>query len=82
MNQRLKKLTRNDIEKTAKGLQPDHIGWSVEAAGKCFPVKQLVREAANQLPSGAPQISTSDSGFTTDTAVKILRDNGFSPVNH
>ena len=80
MNQRLKKLTHNDIEKTAKGLKPEHIGWAVEAAGKCFPVKQLVRAAANQLTSGEPQITTADS-FDTTAAVRILRDNGFNPVN-
>ena len=82
MNPRLKKLTRADIKKTAKGLQPDAVRkWSVKVAGKCFPVKQLVREAANQLPMpGVPLITTADTDFITSDAVKNLRDNRFNPV--
>ena len=41
--------TRGDIEKTARALQPDTVKvWCVEVAGRVFPVKQLVREAADQ----------------------------------
>ena len=81
MNQRLKNLTRVDIERTAQSLQPDRIGWAVEVVGTRFPVKQLVREAANQLSSGEPQIATSESSFDTSKALNILRKHGFNPIH-
>ena len=81
MNQRLNRLTRVDIESTAKSLQPDRIGWVVDVAGERFPVKQLVREAANQLSSREPQIAKSDSSFNTSKALDILQKHGFKPIH-
>ena len=79
MNQRLKRLTRIDIEKTAKDLQPGTVKlWSVEVAGKCFPVKQLVREAANRLTM--PDEPPVAGDLITSGAVKKLQDERFNPV--
>ena len=50
------------------------------------PVKQLVREAANQLPSGEPKITKSHSGFIPvrgaaqlPKAIALVRRDGRSP---
>ena len=47
---RLEALTHDAIVRAAKNLAPGDIRkWSVVVDGREFPVKQLVREAANQL---------------------------------
>ena len=82
MKQRLNRLTRVDIERTAKDLQPDTVKiWWVEVAGKRFPVKQLVREAANRLRMPGAPLVPRNTKFTTDVARKVLEDNGFRPVD-
>ena len=75
--QRLNALTRSDIEKAAKNLQPAPVRtWAVQVDGKFFPLKQLVREAANRFPMPtAPPVTPAD--FISHPAVKLLRDNGF-----
>ena len=81
MKQRLNRLTRVDIERTAKDLQPDTVKiWWVEVAGKRFPVKQLVREAANRLRMPGAPLVPRNTKFNTDVARKVLEDNGLNPV--
>ena len=79
-NPRLKAVTRKDILETARGLAPGTIQkWSVvvpvSGKGKRFPVKQLVREAANRIPARriageAPRATPAD--FIAHEAVRIL----------
>ena len=52
---RLEALTHDAIVRAAKHLAPGDIRkWSVVVDGREFPVKQLVREAANQLQAAIP----------------------------
>ena len=55
-----------------------------KAAGKCFPCEATGSRGCESVAVWGTQdnkITKSHSGFITETAVKILRDNGFSPVN-
>ena len=75
-NPRLKALTQEAIKKAGKKLDPGGIQkWGVVVDGVEFPVKQIVREAANMLGIDAPQVTPVD--FTAHDAVRILRRLGF-----
>ena len=75
-NPRLDSLDKETIMKAAKKLRPGTIQkWSVVVDDKEFPVKQLVREAANSLPMKAPMVTPAD--FIAHDAVRILKRLGF-----
>ena len=77
-NRRLTTLTRTDVEEAATALQPNPArAWVVEAAGKRFPVRQLVQEAANRLRMPAVPLITPLDNCTSHQAVKLLRSMGF-----
>jgi hypothetical protein len=59
----------------AKDLKPGDIRkWSVVVDGREFPVKQLVREAANQLPTKDSPVTPAD--LTAHDAVRYLKRHG------
>jgi len=75
-NQRLNALTPEAVKKTAKRLKPEPIRkWGLAIDGGEFPVKQIVREAANSLEMTAPDVTPAD--FIAHDAVRILRRLGF-----
>ena len=47
----------------------------MELEGQEFPVKQIIREAANSLEMNAPEVTPAD--FIAHDAVRILRRLGF-----
>jgi hypothetical protein len=74
---RLEALTREAILGAAKNLAPGDIRkWSVVVDDQEFPVKQLVREAANQLPSSDRAVTPAD--LTAHDAVRYLKRHGFA----
>lgn len=74
---RLESLTRAAIVRAAKDLAPGDIRkWSVVIGAREFPVKQLVREAANRLHSSDPIVTPAD--LTAHDAVRYLRRHGFA----
>lgn len=76
-NPRLNCLTPEAIKRAAKRLRPETIRkWSVVIGGVEFPIKQIVREAANLMEvANAPQVTPAD--FIAHDAVRILRRLGF-----
>src|SRR5437870_6486208 len=75
-NPRLNALTSEAVRKAAKIGKPEPIGkWGLELEGQEFPVKQIVREAANSLETNAPEVTPAD--FIAHDAVRILRRLGF-----
>jgi hypothetical protein len=74
---RLEALTHEAIVRAAKHLAPSDIRkWSVVVDGKEFPVKQLVREAANQLQTKDSPVTPAD--LTAHDAVRYLKRHGFA----
>ena len=74
---RLEALTHDAIVRAAKTLAPGDIRkWSVVVDGREFPVKQLVREAANQLQSSDSTVTPAD--LTAHDAVRYLKRHGFA----
>jgi hypothetical protein len=74
---RLEALTHDAILRAAEGLSPGDIRkWSVVVEGTEFPVKQLVREAANRLTSDHPTVTPAD--LTAHDAVRFLKRHGFA----
>ena len=74
---RLEALTRDAIIRAAKDLTPGDIRkWSVVVDGREFPVKQLVREAANRLPGKDSSVTPAD--LTAHDAVRYLKRHGFA----
>ena len=74
---RLEALTHDAIVRAAKNLAPGDIRkWSVVVDGREFPVKQLVREAANQLPGSHSTVTPAD--LTAHDAVRYLKRHGFA----
>lgn len=74
---RLEALTHDAIVRAAKHLAPGAIRkWSVAVDGREFPVKQLVREAANQLQSKESPVTPAD--LTAHDAVRYLKRHGFA----
>lgn len=74
---RLEALTHDAIIRAAKHLAPGDIRkWSVVVDGREFPVKQLVREAANQLHSKDSPVTPAD--LTAHDAVRYLKRHGFA----
>lgn len=74
---RLEALTRDAIIRAAKNLAPGDIRkWSVVVGGREFPVKQLVREAANQLHGKDSLVTPAD--LTAHDAVRYLKRHGFA----
>jgi hypothetical protein len=70
-------LTHDAIVRAAKNLAPGDIRkWSVVVEGREFPVKQLVREAANQLSGSDSPVTPAD--LTAHDAVRYLKRHGFS----
>jgi len=75
-NPRLNALTPEAVRKVAKKLRSEPIRkWSLMLEGQEFPVKQIVREAANLLDMNAPEVTPAD--FIAHDAVRILRRLGF-----
>ena len=75
-NPRLNALTPKAVRKVAKKLKPEPIRkWGLALDGDEFPVKQIVREAANSLGMNAPDVTPAD--FIANDAVRILRRLGF-----
>jgi hypothetical protein len=73
---RLNALTPDAVKKVAKKLKPEPIRkWGLVIDGEEFPVKQIVREAANSLDMSAPGVTPAD--FIAHDAVRILRRLGF-----
>jgi hypothetical protein len=73
----LEALTRDAIIGAAKNLAPGDIRkWSVVVNGREFPVKQLVREAANQLHGTSSPVTPAD--LTAHDAVRYLKRHGFA----
>ena len=73
---RLNALTAEAVRKAAKKLRPEEIRkWGVVVDGEEFPVKQIVRQAANLLDMNAPPVTPVD--FIAHDAVRILRRLGF-----
>jgi hypothetical protein len=69
---RLEKVTREDVLRAGRYLTPKRIQkWSVIVGKKEFPVKQILMEAANNLPSPAPRVTPAD--FIAHYAVSRLR---------
>lgn len=74
---RLEALTRDAIIRAARDLVPGDIRkWSVIVEGREFPVKQLVREAANQLQNTNSSVTPAD--LTAHDAVRYLKRHGFA----
>jgi hypothetical protein len=74
---RLEALTREAIIGAAKNLVPGDIRkWSVVVDGREFPVKQLVREAANRLQGNNSSVTPAD--LTAHDAVRYLKRHGFA----
>ena len=74
---RLEALTHDAIIRAAKNLAPGDIRkWSVVVGGREFPVKQLVREAANQLHGKDSPVTPAD--LTAHDAVRYLKRHGFA----
>ena len=74
---RLEALTRDAIISAAKHLAPGDIRkWSVVVDGREFPVKQLVREAANQIQTQDSPVTPAD--LTAHDAVRYLKRHGFA----
>jgi hypothetical protein len=74
---RLEALTHDAITRAAKHLAPGDIRkWSVVVDGREFPVKQLVREAANQLQTKDSPVTPAD--LTAHDAVRYLKRHGFA----
>lgn len=74
---RLEALTREAILRASKKLAPAGIRkWSVVVDAREFPVKQLVREAANQIHSKDPLVTPAD--LTAHDAVRYLKRHGFA----
>jgi hypothetical protein len=74
---RLEALTRAAIIDAARNLAPGDIRkWSVVVDGREFPVKQLVREAANQIQSSDSTVTPAD--LTAHDAVRYLKRHGFA----
>ena len=74
---RLEALTHDLIVRAAKHLKPGDIRkWSVVVDGREFPVKQLVREAANQIQSSDSTVTPAD--LTAHDAVRYLKRHGFA----
>jgi hypothetical protein len=70
-------LTHDAIVRAAKNLVPADVRkWSVVVGGREFPVKQLVREAANQLQSKESLVTPAD--LTAHDAVRYLKRHGFA----
>lgn len=75
-NPRLNALTPEAVKKAAKRLKPERIRkWGLVIEGEEFPVKQIVRKAANSLEMSAPDVTPAD--FIAHDAVRILRRLGF-----
>jgi hypothetical protein len=75
-NPRLDALSEEAVRSTARRLSSGPIRkWSVVLSGREFPVKQIVREAANSLPMKSPRVTPAD--FIAHDAVRILRRLGF-----
>ena len=73
---RLKAQNRDAIIRAAKNFAPGDIRkWSVVIDGREFSVKQLVREAANQLHSKDSPVTPAD--LTAHDAVRYLKRHGF-----
>ena len=76
-NTRLKAVTKEDIVRVSKRLEPKTIQkWSVVVGHKEFPIKQILMEAANSINSTAPRVTPAD--FITHSAVSQLKALGFS----
>jgi hypothetical protein len=74
---RLEALTHDAIVRAATNLSPGEIRkWSVVVEGREFPVKQLIREAANRLQGSDPQVTPAD--LTAHDAVRYLKRHGFA----
>ena len=74
---RLEALTHDSIVRAAKELKPGGIRkWSVVIDGREFPVKQLVREAANQIQTKDSPVTPAD--LTAHDAVRYLMRHGFA----
>lgn len=74
-NSRLKAVTREDVIRVSKRLEPKTIQkWSVVIGSKEFPVKQILMEAANSISSPAPRVTPAD--FIAHYAVSRLRKLG------
>lgn len=74
---RLEALTHDAIVHAAKSLKPGDVRkWSVVVDGREFPVKQLVREAANQLAAVDSPVTPAD--LTAHDAVRYLKRHGFA----
>ncbi|MDZ4340437.1 MAG: hypothetical protein U1B94_09530 [candidate division NC10 bacterium] len=75
-NPRLDTLTRQAVNAAGKRVSPGTIRkWSVVVGGREFPVKQIVREAANLLVIKSPRVTPAD--FIAHDAVRILKRLGF-----
>lgn len=75
-NPRLNALTAESVRKVARKLRPEPIRkWGLALETDEFPVKQIVREAANSLDMNAPDVTPAD--FIAHDAVRILRRLGF-----
>jgi hypothetical protein len=73
---RLNGLTKEAITKAAKQGSPGTIRkWSVVIEGREFPVKQIIMEAANILPTKSPRVTPAD--FIAHDAVRMLKRLGF-----
>lgn len=79
-NPRFEALTKDDVIRAARKIQPKEIQkWSVVIGGAEYPVKQLLMEAANMIDSLAPRVTPAD--FIAHYAVRKLKKLGF-PVNY
>lgn len=75
-NPRLNSLAAKHIKEAAKKVAPGTIQkWSVIIDGVEFPIKQIVREAANIVPIKSAHVTPAD--FIAHDAVRILRRLGF-----
>jgi hypothetical protein len=73
---RLNALTAEAVRAAAKRAKPEEVRkWAVVIDGQEFPVKQIVRDAANALALDAPPVTPVD--FIAHDAVRILRRLGF-----
>lgn len=74
---RLEAVTKEDVIRAAKTIDPKAIQkWSVLVNGKEFPVKQVLKEAANSIKSSAPRVTPAD--FIAHYAVRRLKRLGFT----
>jgi len=79
-NPRFEALTREDVVRAARKLEPKGIQkWSVLVEDREFPVKQLLMEAANLIQSAAPRTTPAD--FIAHYAVRKFKRLGF-PVKY